>query len=194
MIKKRNWGAVLYPESLPSNWLEILQLKGLPFAVSPLHNKDIDDEVSKTTKKPHYHIILCFPGPTTDKVVNDIIVKELGQPIAIPLESVGGYYRYFTHKDNPDKYQYDSTDIKLFNGFDVSDVLNNFEVFKIMKEIQNLILENCILEYADLMDFLIQNDKMEMWNVACSHTVFFNSYITSKRNKLNKLIQDNIKS
>lgn len=194
MIKKRNWGAVLYPESLPSNWLEILQLKGLPFAVSPLHDKDIDDEVSKTTKKPHYHIILCFPGPTTDKVVNDIIVKELGQPIAIPLESVGGYYRYFTHKDNPDKYQYNSTDIKLFNGFDVSDVLNNFEVFKIMKEIQNLILENCILEYADLMDFLIKNDKMEMWNVACSHTVFFNSYITSKRNKLNKLIQDNIKS
>ena len=147
MIKKRNWGAVLYPESLPSNWLEILQLKGLPFAVSPLHDKDIDDEVSKTTKKPHYHIILCFPGPTTDKVVNDIIVKELGQPIAIPLESVGGYYRYFTHKDNPDKYQYDPTDIKLFNGFDVTDVLNNFEVFKIMKEIQHLILENCILEY-----------------------------------------------
>lgn len=194
MIKKRNWGAVLYPESLPSNWLEILQLKGLPFAVSPLHDKDIDDEVSKTTKKAHYHIILCFPGPTTDKVVNDIIVKELGQPIAIPLESVGGYYRYFTHKDNPDKYQYDPTDIKLFNGFDVADVLNNFEVFKIMKEIQNLILENCILEYADLMDFLIQNDKIEMWNVACSHTTFFNSYITSKRNKLNKLIQDNIKS
>ena len=126
MIKKRNWGAVLYPESLPVNWLSILQLKGLPFAVSPLHDKDIDDEVSKTIKKPHYHIILCFPGPTTDKVVNDIIVKELGQPIAIPLESVGGYYRYFTHKDNPDKYQYDSTYIKLFNGFDVSDVLNNF--------------------------------------------------------------------
>lgn len=194
MIKKRNWGAVLYPESLPSNWLEILQLKGLAFAVSPLHDKDIDDEVSKTTKKPHYHIILCFPGPTTDKVVNHIIVKELGQPIAIPLESVGGYYRYFTHKDNPDKYQYNSTDIKLFNGFDVTDVLNNFEVFKIMKEIQHLILENCILEYADLMDFLIQNDKMELWNVACSHTTFFNSYITSKRNKLNKFMQDNIKS
>lgn len=190
MIKKRNWGCVVYPESLPDNWLEILQLKGLPFAVSPLHDKDIDDEVSKTTKKPHYHVILCFPGPTTDKVVNDIIVKELGQPIAIPLESVGGYYRYFTHKDNPDKYQYNSEEIKLYNGFDVTDVLNNFEVFKIMKEIQHFILDNCILEYSDLMDFLIQNDKMEMWNVACSHTQFFNSYITSKRHKLDKLIQN----
>ena len=130
MIKKRNWGAVVYPESAPQDWKEILKLKGISFAVSPLHDKDINP--TGDPKKPHYHIIMSFSGPTTDKTVNDIM-KELNQPIAIPLESVRGYYRYFTHKDNPEKYQYNSTDIELFNGFDVTDVLNGFEVFQFFK-------------------------------------------------------------
>lgn len=184
MIKKRNWGAVIYPESAPEDWIEILKLKGISFAVSPLHNSDIDP--TGENKKEHYHIIMCFGGPTTDKTVNDIL-KELNQPIAIPLESVRGYYRYFTHKDNPDKFQYDEHQIQLFNGFDVTDVLNNFEVFQALKEIQTLILSNTLFEYSDLMDFLMFNDYMELWNVASSHTLFLNTYITSKRNKLKEV-------
>ena len=180
MIKKRSWGAVIYPESAPEDWIEQLKLKGISFAISPLHDKDINP--TGEPKKPHYHIVMCFPGPTTDTTVNQIL-KELNQPIAIALESVRGYYRYFTHKDNPEKYQYNENEIQLFNGFDVTDILNNFEVFQCLKEIQNLIISNKIHEYADLMDFLIKNDFMELWNVACSHTLFLNTYITSKRNK-----------
>lgn len=179
-IKKRNWGAVIYPESAPEDWQEFLKLKGLTFAVSPLHDKDINP--TGEPKKAHYHIILCYPGPTTDKVVNELL-EELNQPIAIPLESVRGYYRYFTHKDNPEKYQYNEQEIKLFNGFDVSDVLNSFEVFQSLKEIQMLIIEHEILEYCDLMDFLLAENRMELWNVACSHTLFLNTVITSRRHK-----------
>ena len=183
MIKKRNWGAVVYPESAPEDWKEILKLKGISFAVSPLHDSDVNP--TGEGKKEHYHIILSFSGPTTDRTVNDIL-KELNQPIAIPLESVRGYYRYFTHKDNPEKFQYDDKKIELFNGFDVTDVLNNFEVFQGLKDIQLLVIENEIMEYSDLMDFLFKNDYMELWNIASSHTLFLNSYITSKRNKYEK--------
>ena len=186
MIKKRNWGAVVYPESAPQDWIDILKLKGISFAVSPLHDKDLNAD--NTPKKPHYHIIMCFPGPTTDKTVNDIM-KELNQPIAIPLESVKGYYRYFTHKDNPEKYQYDDKDIQLFNGFDVADLLNNFEVFQALKEIQGFIIEYEILEYCDLIDFLLDRGYMELWNVACSHTLFLNTYITSKRHSFEKALR-----
>lgn len=182
-IKKRNWAFVLYIESAPEDWKDILKLKGLAFAVSPLHDKDINP--TGEVKKPHYHIILTYGSPTTYKNVKTI-TDELNQPIPIPLESVRGYYRYFTHKDNPEKYQYNASGIELFNAFDVTDIMNNFEVFQCMKEIQTIILENEILEYSDLMDFLIMNDKMELWNVASSHTLFFNTYITSKRHKLKK--------
>lgn len=187
MVKKRNWGGVVYPESAPEDWKEILKLKGITFAVSPLHDSDVNPTGEK--KKEHYHIIMCFTGPTTDKTVNEIL-KELNQPIAIPLESVRGYYRYFTHKDNPEKFQYDDTKIELYNGFDVTDVLNSFEVFQALKQIQLLIIEHNIMEYNDLMDFLMSHDYMELWNVACSHTLFLNSYITSKRHKYEKLINE----
>lgn len=183
MVKKRNWGAVIYPESAPEDWKEQLKLKGLTFAVSPLHDKDINP--TGEGKKPHYHIIICYSGPTTQNTVNSLM-QEINQPIAIPLESVRGYYRYFTHKDNPEKHQYDENEIQLFNGFDVTDVLNNFEVYQYLKEIQILILDNDITEYSELMDFLISNDLMSHWNVACSHTLFLNTYITSKRHKLEK--------
>lgn len=191
MIKKRNWGGVVYPESAPEDWIETLKLKGISFAVSPLHDKDINP--TGENKKPHWHIILSFPGPTTDKTVKQIM-DEINQPLPIALESVRGYYRYFTHKDNPEKYQYDSSEIQLFNGFDVTDILNNFEVFQFLKEIQVMIIEHDIIEYSDLLDYLMQQGYMELWNVACSHTLFLNTYITSKRHKLEKEKNDLRKS
>ena len=184
MIKKRNWGAVIYPESAPEDWKEQLKLKGITFAVSPLHDKDVNP--TGEPKKSHYHIIMVFANPTTSDNINRIL-SELNQPIGIPLESVRGYYRYFTHKDNPEKYQYNEKEIELFNGFDVSDVMNSFEVFECMKSIQLLIIEEELFEYQELMDYLLSNDMPELWNVASSHTLFFNSYITSKRHKHEKV-------
>lgn len=190
MVKKRNWGAVVYPESAPEDWIEILKLKGISFAVSPLHDKDINP--TGEAKKPHYHIIMCFNGPTSQNVVNQIM-EELHQPIAIALESVRGYYRYFTHADNPEKYQYNANEIQTFNAFDVTEVLNNFEVFQCLKTIQALVQENSIVEYADLMDYLLMNDFHELWNVASSHTLFLNTYITSRRNAdVSKLYQKSV--
>ena len=34
-IKGRNWAFVVYPESLPANWEEIITETGLPMAFSP---------------------------------------------------------------------------------------------------------------------------------------------------------------
>lgn len=43
-IKKRNWGFILYTESAPLNWIEILKESGLPCCISPLHDKDVDSD------------------------------------------------------------------------------------------------------------------------------------------------------
>ena len=62
-VKKRNWAFVLYPESAPDDWIEQLRQTGLQCAISPLHDKDIDP--TGEPKKAHYHIILCYSGPTS---------------------------------------------------------------------------------------------------------------------------------
>lgn len=182
-VKKRNWAFLLYPESAPENWQEVLQLSGLPFSVSPLHDKDLNP--TGDCKKSHYHIILVFPGPTTFNVVKSIC-DNLNQPIPQAIESIRGYYRYFTHKDNPEKHQYDDNDIISFNGFDISDYveLTKSEVDKFIISIQLLIRELDIIEYSDLMDYLLDNDCKDLYSVASSHTYFFDKYICSRRNKI----------
>ena len=182
-IKKRSWAFVLYPESAPKDWLDQLILKGVPFCVSPLHDKDLDP--TGTPKKSHYHIILNYSGPTTFNSVNDI-TSSLNQPIPIPLEQISGYFRYLTHKDNPDKFQYEEKDIRCYNGFDPLDFneLTKTEIKALISTIQTFIRDNNFTEYSDLLDFLLDNGYNNAHDVACSHTILFNSYITSRRHKI----------
>lgn len=185
-MKKRYWAFVLYPESAPENWREILQQTGLSICVSPLHDKDVNPTGEK--KKAHYHIILCYSGPTTFKCVKSI-TDSLNQPIPIALEQVRGYFRYLTHKDNPEKYQYDEKDITTINDFDIDNYndLSVSQINAIKIELQKIIRDNDIFEYCDLLDYLLDNDLLSYLDVAQNHTILFNTYITSLRNKHKKL-------
>jgi len=179
-IKKRNWAFVLYPESAPENWKDIIQKTGLQCAISPLHNKDLDP--TGELKKPHWHIIACYSGPTSFNVVK-ALTDSLNAPIPIALEQVRGYYRYLTHKDNPEKAQYNDIDITTINGFSITDFieLTKSEIIKIKREIQSFIRDNDIYEYCDLMDSLF--DISEWYEVASNNTYFFEKYVSSRRNK-----------
>ena len=179
-IKKRNWAFVLYPESAPSDWLEQIQLSGIMSAVSPLHDKDVDP--TGEPKKPHYHVILVYGSPTTYNNVKSL-TDRLNQPIPQPLEQVRGYYRYLTHKDNPDKYQYNDSDIITVNGFNIADFVEvtKSEVTEIKFILQTLIREKLFKEYSLFMDYVQDNYDRVYYDVASSHTIFFNTYIKSVR-------------
>lgn len=180
MIKKRNWSFIGYPESLPNNWKDIIAQTGLPFAISPLHDKDLDKDGN--LKKPHYHVILCYDGPTTYKNVCSLVCEQLGQPRPQVVESVRGYYHYFTHIDELDKATYNEEDIQTFNCFDELDLLTSGEVLSYLKQIQVIINENGFVEYSDLLDFLLDHD-FDLWKVASNHTIFLNTYLTSLRHR-----------
>lgn len=181
--KKRNWAFVLYPESAPEDWLNILMQTGLQCAISPLHDKDIDP--TGQPKKAHYHVILCYSGPTTYNVVKSL-TDSLNCPIPQALEQVRGYYRYLTHKDNPEKAQYDERGISTLGGFDILDFceLTKSEVMTIKRSLQAMIRDQRITEYSDFMDLLMDNEMLAEYDVASSNTYFFEKYISSVRNKL----------
>lgn len=189
MKKGRLWGCVGYPETLPTDWLDKLSETGLQIAISPLHDKDTNP--TGEPKKEHYHIIFCYDGPTTFNHVKELC-DSLNMTIPIKLESLRGMYRYHLHLDNPEKYQYDDRDRILLNGFDTSTVneLTTTEVNKILKDLQCFIRDNFIFEYADLMDLLLENDLINMHDVALRHTIFLNTYITSRRNLSRKKKED----
>lgn len=185
-VKKRNWAFVVYPESAPSDWIEQLEQTGLQCAISPLHNRDIDPTGSP--KKPHFHVIACYSGPTSFNVVK-VLTDGLKQPIPQPLEQVKGYYRYLTHKDNPEKAQYSESDIKTINGFNIADFseLTRAEITEVKRFLQSLIREKNIVEYADFMDYLLDNGMSSEYEIASNHTIFFGQYIHSRRHKFDKL-------
>lgn len=182
-VKKRNWAFVLYPESAPENWREQLALTGLQCAISPLHDRDVNP--TGEPKKPHYHVILAYSGPTSYNVVKALTNGTLGQTIPQALEQIEGYYRYFTHKDNPEKAQYSASDIETINGFDIRNYidLTKSEVVRLKREIQVFIRDNQIYEYADLMDLLMDagEEMADHYEVAANNTVFFDRYLSSRR-------------
>lgn len=182
-VKKRYWAFVLYPESAPENWRELLQQTGLQCVISPLHDKDIDADGKP--KKAHHHIILAYSGPTTYNAVRTL-TESLKQPIPQALEQVRGYYRYLTHKDNPEKAQYSEDDIETINGFNIADFveLTKTEVNAYKRKLQKLIINLDIVEYCDFMDFLLDNEMWTEYDIGSNNTYFFEKYISSRRNKL----------
>lgn len=121
--KSKYFCCILYPDSAIydiDNVIKALAEEHLTFAVSPIHDRDVDDEGS--LKKGHYHLLLAYSSATT---LNNIRgwFRACGMPES-ELHSVRvcasgvGYYRYLTHKDNPEKAQYNDNDIRVFNDSD----------------------------------------------------------------------------
>lgn len=182
-ITGRSWAFVIYPESLPENWKEIIIDTGLPMAISPLHDKDINPTGEE--KKAHYHVICYYENATTYNNVKQNVTDKLNGTIPIKLESMRGMYRYHLHLDNPEKYQYDDRDRTFYNGFDIdfASKLTRTEINKLIREIHTFINNNDIVEYIDLLDILKDNDLVDMYDIAISNTLLFKSLLDSKRNK-----------
>lgn len=176
----RNWWFILYPESAPVDWLDLLQSRAVPFAVSPLHDQCLDE--NGNVKKPHYHIILTYDGPTTYNHVLEL-TRSLGQPIPLRVESLSGAYSYLTHANAPDKHQYNADDIRLYNGFKVPRALGG-KGEKIMARAQlcSLIQESGIVEFAQLVELVVSGEYPEsVFNSLFRDAYFYNQYITSCR-------------
>lgn len=181
-LKKRNWTFVLYDDSCAKDWEDYLISTGVPFTYA-YHDKDIT-EIGET-KKPHYHVLMCFDGPTTYNTMLDH-GKRVGaaNDVVQPVGSVRGIVRYFCHKDNPDKYQYSEDIVQCRNGFDPTDYFNLTvsQQKSLKKAVTAFIRDNEITEYAELVDILMDSDEMDMYDIATQNTFYFTQYIKSKRN------------
>jgi len=186
--KSRAWAFVAYPESVPENWQDILQQTGLEFAISPLHDSDKDP--TEEDKKPHWHIIMVWRSGTATGTSARRISDSVNAVLPIPLNAVRGYYRYLTHKDNPEKFQYEDSDISFLNGFNIANYseLSSSEVELILDRLQGIVREHDLMEYSDLIEILEDNGMLTEMRIARKHTIFFNGYIRSRRHRHEKML------
>ena len=75
--------------------------------------------------------------------------------------------------------------IQTLNGFDIRDYveMTKSEVTRYLREVQQFVMDNGIMEYAALMEILIEGgeDMKDWYDVASSHTLFFTAYLRSRR-------------
>lgn len=183
--KARDWTIIVYPDSAPSNWRDILNDTYLRWIESPLHDKDLNAD--GTLKKPHWHILLTFEGPTTINTVKKI-VESLNAPEPRKVGSAKGLVRYMAHLDNPEKYQYDISDIVGHNGADVQSYFELTATNKLvlMKEMISFIYENEIDNYADFLMICIEKSN-DWFDIAVnSNTLALNKMIDAVWQKKNK--------
>lgn len=182
-LKKRNWTFELYDDSCANDWEEYLVSTGIPFAYA-YHDKDVNP--TGEPKKPHYHVLICYDGPTTYNQVLEV-GKRVGcaNSIIQPVGSVRGIIRYFIHLDNPEKYQYSDSIVQCRNGFDPKDYysLTISQQKALKRKITAFIRDNDIDYYSDLIDCLLDTDEMDMYDIASQNTFYFTQYITSKKKK-----------
>ena len=126
--RSKIWNLMVYPDSAPENWKEMLVEEGIFFVCSPLHDKDVLDTGER--KKAHWHVLLSFTSNKTYKQVLEV-AELLNAPIPKKARSTGGSIRYMTHMDSPDKAQYKNR-ISKFMGISI---LNNILELLVVKDI-----------------------------------------------------------
>lgn len=175
--KSRNWWFILYPESAPLDWLDILRARLIPFAVSPLHDRDITKDGS--LKKPHYHIMLRFNGPTTYNHVLEL-TRSLGQPIPTRYDSPIAAYNYLSHENDQDKFHYSQTEIQLYNGFSVPNDQGE-TMDEITYKVLSYIIDNDICEFSYLVEMLLSEQLFQYVKCVRKNSYFYVSFLKSRK-------------
>lgn len=147
--RTRNYATVVYQDSAPENWREIISELKIPIFISPYHDKDLLP--TGEPKKPHWHVMIMFEGVKTEDQAKEIIAKFNGVGCET-VNSMRGYARYLCHLDSPDKAQYDIGDVQCYGGADYMNCIGTMaDKAKAIREMMAHIEENDILYFSDLL-------------------------------------------
>lgn len=174
----RNYATVVYPESVVDNWIDILSDLHIPIFISPLHDRDINP--TGEPKKAHYHVVFMFEGKKSIEQIKLITeqIKAVGQE---PISSIRGYARYLCHLDNPEKAQYNQSDVKCLGGADYSAVIGlPTDKYKAIKEMMEYCKEYNIYSFAHLLE-LAAEEHYDWYRVLCDNgTMVMEKYLKSR--------------
>jgi hypothetical protein len=175
--RTRNYASIVYEESAPHGWIEALKNQFIPAFVSPLHNRDVNP--TGEVKKSHWHVILMFDSVKTTKQAQCVFDKIKGVGCE-KVQSIRGYVRYLCHLDNPEKAQYDPTEVVSFCGADYYDIIHLVtDKYKALKEIQEFCINFNYYSFSDLMDYCLVY-RPDWFRVVVDNTVYIKEYLKSK--------------
>lgn len=178
--RSNKWAFLLYQESTPERYLDVLESMHIPFVLSPWHDKDINKETGEF-KKAHKHGALYFDSLKSYSQVSELLTKNLNTPAHVePVMSPKGMYDYFTHAENPEKTLYDINEIESGCGFELDKfiVSNNNDEF--LSLVIDIIEEHNFTEFNALVRFA-RKENTQLLALIMDKTYFFAKYLDSIR-------------
>lgn len=159
--RTRNWNVIVYPESAPENWRDILDQEHIKWVESPLHDSDLNP--TGELKKAHWHVLLQFDSNKTYEQVKELTDK-LNTVTPQKCNSVEGSVRYMAHIDNPEKHQYDKSLIIAHGNIDIQ---KYFEItlsqkYELIDEMAQFIIQYDVVEFMDLKAYAMS--ERPDWN------------------------------
>lgn len=179
--KAYKWTFLVYPDSAPEDWKNILENYCIQTAISPLHEPEEKGKEGET-KKQHWHIILNLDGQKTYKQIKEISDSLNGARPEKVLSPIG-MYEYLIHKNHPDRQQFENgfDEIEHMNGFDKTEFIRNENVEdSVCNALLKVIQEREILEFASLVAYCYE-EQPEFLGYLRKFSYFFNSYLRSKK-------------
>lgn len=184
--RTRNWTFIVYPESAPENWEQLLVNQQVPWFCSPLHDADLNAD--ETEKKAHWHCVLAFEGNKSFEQVKEII-EPLHCTIPQKVKNMKSMLRYFIHMDNPDKHQYKKEDIRCFGGADIESYFaaTRSDRYAEINKMRRFIVDNDIIEFSDLFNYAGETDDPEhadWFGLLCDNSAYvIEMFIRSRRHQ-----------
>lgn len=176
--RTRNFATIIYPDSSPDNWQELLSDMFIPAFISPLHDRDINP--TGEPKKPHYHVIIMFDSVKTIEQAREVF-ELIGGVGCEKVNSIRGYSRYLCHLDNPDKVQYNQSDVRSLCGADYSATIGLVtDKYKAIGEMIDYCSENNVTSYSRLLEYS-RVERFDWFRILCdSGTLVMREYLKSR--------------
>ena len=174
----RNACTIVYPDSAPSNWVDILRDLHVNVFISPLHDKDVNPDDNEP-KKPHFHVLLMYDNVHSREQFSEVFDSINGVGLEV-VSSLRGVARYLCHLDNPEKYQYSPSDVISLGCVDYNSIIGlPTDKYKVCSEMLSWCKENGVMYFSDLVEYssIYRDDWFRALADNC--TVFMSAYFRS---------------
>lgn len=172
--RSRQWSFLVYQDSGDLKQTEeIICRTGFQAFRSPLHDKDRwteEDEKENpehsadSLKKAHYHWLIIYPNPRAMKSTVELF-QSVGVQYAEPVTSISGMWDYFTHKNTPEKHQYEGEPTS-YNGFSIADyrTQTKADTRRTIYALLDYIKSNEVTSVTDLLVGLLSRQDIPEYN------------------------------
>ena len=194
--KSRAFTGLVYPDSAPKNWQDILRDSLGMWLISPLHEPDPVEDLETgaiKTLKPHYHVMYFHGAPITPKAGRSIF--ESWPWIVTPhkaeffqVGSVRNLSRYFVHLDQPEKQHWAEKPEEILtclNGFplDLERELTRKDKREMKKQTFAFIQDRSITEFSELVDVLMHTGDWVLFDFVTDNYGVVQNYLMSIRKR-----------